>query len=114
MAEPQGRRVPSGKLKDNPSTRVPHKIEHSERVRFLPPAEEKKLSSIILERHPERLAAFKLALHTGPRLSEQYEARWEELLPALVRLSTRDVGADARTVAELLRHRTLAMVPVHW
>jgi hypothetical protein len=60
---------------DNPARRVPHNIEHNERVPFLPPAEEKNLSAIILERHTERLAEFKLALHTGLRLSEQYRAR---------------------------------------
>lgn len=172
--------IRNGKLTDNPARRVPHKVEHNERVRFLSPAEEEKLSAIILERHPERLAEFKLALHTGLRLSEQYGARWESVnweqrvltipqdkagrishvplndaaFEALRQLRRRSSatgfvcggvarprgwfeecikaagidgftwhcirhtfasrlvmsGADVRTVAELLRHRTLAMV----
>ena len=172
--------IRNGKLTDNPARRVPHKIEHNERIRFLSPAEEKKLSATILKRHPERLAEFELALHTGLRLSEQYGARWESVnweqrvltipqdksgrtshvplndaaFEALRQLRRRTAatgfvcggvtrprgwfdgcveaagieaftwhclrhtfasrlvmsGTDLRTVAELLRHRTLAMV----
>jgi hypothetical protein len=68
--------IRNGKLTDNPARRVPHKPERNERVRFLSPEEEKKIRATILERHPQRLAEFDLALHTGLRLSEQYGARW--------------------------------------
>ena len=48
--------IRNGKLTDNPARRVPHKIEHNERIRFLSPAEEKTLSATILKRHPERIS----------------------------------------------------------
>jgi integrase len=69
----------NGKVSDNPVRLVPHKAEHNERVRFLSPAEEKKIRKAIIEKHPHRLAEFELALHTGLRLSEQYGARWADL-----------------------------------
>jgi len=71
--------IRNGKLTDNPARRVPHKPERNERVRFLSPEEEKKIRATILERYPQRLAEFDLALHTGLRLSEQYGARWEHV-----------------------------------
>ena len=156
-----------------------HKAEHSERVRFLTPEEERKLRGAIRKKYSERLAEFELALHTGLRVSEQYGALWEQVdwqhriltvpidkgghtshlplnaaaLAALSELCTRAAktgvicggaagprvwfeaslkaagiadfswhclrhtfasrlvmsGADIRTVAELLRDRTLAM-----
>jgi len=67
--------IRNGKLTDNPARRVPHMLERNERVRFLSPEEEKKIRATILERPPQRLAEFDLALHTGLRLSEQYGGR---------------------------------------
>lgn len=58
---------------------VQHKTEHNERVRFLSMKEEKTLRTAILEKCPERLPEFELALHTGMRRSEQYGARWEQV-----------------------------------
>jgi integrase len=69
----------NGKVGDNPVRLVPHKAEHNERVRFLSPAEEKKIRKAIIEKCPHRLAEFELALETGLRLSEQYHARWADV-----------------------------------
>ncbi|MGH9254241.1 MAG: tyrosine-type recombinase/integrase [Vicinamibacterales bacterium] len=172
--------IRNGKLTDNPVRLVPHHPERNERVRFLSPSEEKTLRAAILERCPQRLGEFELALHTGLRRSEQYNAGWSDVnweqrvltipldkggrvshvplndgaVAALraLRLTTVPTGlicggvagprgwfedclkaagvttfswhclrhtfasrlvmsgADVRTVAELLRHRTLAMV----
>jgi integrase len=172
--------IRNGKLTENPVRQVTHHPERNERVRFLSPAEEKKIRAGILERCPERLAEFELSLHTGLRRSEQYTAHWSDVnweqrvltipldkggrmshvplndgaLAALrvLRSTTASTGfvcggvagprgwfedvlsaaniegfswhclrhtfasrlvmsgADVRTVAELLRHRTLAMV----
>ncbi len=71
--------IRSGKLTENPARLVAHKTEHNERVRFLSPDEEKKLRAVILERYPDQIAEFDLALHTGLRLSEQYGAQWDRV-----------------------------------
>ena len=69
----------NGKAKDNPARLVPHKAEHNERTRILALEEEKKLRPVILEKFPERLSEFDLALHTGMRHCEQYAARWHDV-----------------------------------
>jgi len=71
--------IRNGKAKENPARLVPHKTEHNERTRFLSVGEEKKLRPVILEKFPERLPEFELALHTGMRHSEQYGARWQDV-----------------------------------
>jgi site-specific recombinase XerD len=71
--------IRNGKTKDNPARLVPHKAEHNERTRILAVEEEKKLRPVILEKFPERLPEFELALHTGMRHCEQYGARWQEV-----------------------------------
>lgn len=71
--------VRNHKAKENPARQVPHKTEHNERARFLTVKEEKKLHAVILEKFPERLPEFELALHTGMRHAEQYGARWEHV-----------------------------------
>ncbi len=71
--------IRSGKVSQNPVRLVSTKAAHNERVRFLSVEEEKKLRTVILERFPERLPEFELALHTGMRLSEQYGARWADV-----------------------------------
>jgi len=68
--------IRSGKVSQNSVRLVSIKAAHNERVRFLSVEEEKKLRAVILERFPERLPEFDLALHSGMRLSEQYGARW--------------------------------------
>src|SRR5262249_57582283 len=71
--------IRNGKAKENPARLVPHKSEHNERTRILAVEEEKTLRTVILEKFPERLPEFELALHTGMRHSEQYGARWAEV-----------------------------------
>ena len=71
--------IRNGRAKENPARLVPHKVEHNERTRILAVEEEKKLRTVIIERFPERLPEFDLALHTGMRHCEQYGARWQDV-----------------------------------
>jgi integrase len=71
--------IRNGKVKENPARLIPHKVEHNERTRILSVEEEKKLRPVILEKFPERLPEFELALHTGMRHCEQYGARWQDV-----------------------------------
>jgi len=71
--------IRNNKAKDNPARLIPHKAEHNERTRILAVEEEKKLRLMILEKFPERLPEFELALNTGMRHCEQYGARWSEV-----------------------------------
>ena len=71
--------IRNGKMSANPVRLVPSKASHNERVRFLAPDEEKRLRAAIVQKFPERLAEFDLALHTGMRRSEQYGACWEQV-----------------------------------
>jgi integrase len=68
-----------GKASQNPARLLPQKPERNARLRFLSRDEEQRLRQAILERHPDRLAEFDLALQTGLRVSEQYGARWEHV-----------------------------------
>jgi len=67
--------IRNNKAKDNPARLVPHKAEHNELTRILSVEEEKKVRSVILEKFPERLPEFELALNTVMRHCEQYCAR---------------------------------------
>ena len=71
--------IRNGQAKENPARLVPHKVEHNERTRILAVEEEKKLRAVIIEKFPERLPEFELALHTGMRHCEQYTARWHDV-----------------------------------
>jgi len=71
--------IRASKVKENPARLVRHKTEHNGRTRFLAVKEEKELRAAILEKFPERMPEFELALHTGMRHSEQYGARWEHV-----------------------------------
>lgn len=101
------------KAKENPARLVPHKTEHNERRRFLAVEEEKNLRAAIIEKCPERLPEFELALHTGMRLSEQYTARWQDVdfehstltVPCDKGGRTSHVRLNAAAIASLLRLR---------
>jgi integrase len=49
------------------------------RVRFLSPEEEIQLRKVIREKFSEREPELDLAIHTGLRLSEQYNAKWKDV-----------------------------------
>ncbi len=110
--------IRNGKVRENPARLVRQRPENNTRVRFLSREEEKRLHESIQQEFSEHLAEFDLALNTGLRLSEQYEARWENVdfehrvltvprskngQPRHVRLNDAAVGALLR-----LRDRTEA------
>lgn len=67
------------KASSNPARDVAHQKESDGRTRFLAVAEEKRLRPVILEKFPERLPEFELALHTGMRHEEQYGLKWSDV-----------------------------------
>ncbi|HET6178543.1 MAG TPA: tyrosine-type recombinase/integrase [Candidatus Sulfotelmatobacter sp.] len=71
--------IRAGKLKDNPAPLVRHKTESSGHVRFLSPEEDDLLRTAIVQLFLEHLPEFELALHTGLRRAEQYQARWTDV-----------------------------------
>lgn len=63
----------------NPARLVRHRPESNARVRYLSPAEERKLRQGIGEKYSEHLPEFDLALNTGLRLSEMYGLTWDNV-----------------------------------
>jgi integrase len=65
----------NGKVESNPRRLLKHKREPDGRVRFLnqfEPDEESRLRKIIIEKYPEHMPEFEIALNTGMRRKEQY------------------------------------------
>lgn len=71
--------IRAGKVRENPARLVQHKTENNGRVRFLSRDEEGKLRKVIREKFGEHEPELDLALHTGLRQSEQYEAEWKDV-----------------------------------
>lgn len=71
--------IRAGKVKENPARLLQHKLENNGRVRFLLPREEEQLRKAIREKFPEHETELDLALHTGLKQGEQYEARWQDV-----------------------------------
>jgi site-specific recombinase XerD len=65
------------KVSVNPARDVPHRREDNSRVRFLTPKEEERFRSVLLNRWPDHIAEFDLALNTGLRMSSMYDLTWE-------------------------------------
>jgi site-specific recombinase XerD len=71
--------IRNGKVKENPARQVQHRLENNARIRFLSPEEETTLRTVVEAAYPERISELDLALHTGMRVSEQYQLRWEDV-----------------------------------
>jgi integrase len=71
--------IRAGKTKENPARLVRHKFENNGRVRFLSREEEARLRKAILDLFPEHLPEFELALNSGLRQGEQYQAEWPNM-----------------------------------
>jgi integrase len=71
--------VDNEKLTINPASRIKRKAEHNDRIRFLSPKEEVKLTKIVRENWPEHLPALMISLHTGMRASEQFGLQWSDV-----------------------------------
>ena len=68
--------IENNKITENPACLLKHQEEPEGRVRFLnqyQPDEESRLRRVILEKWPEKLLEFDIALNTGMRKSEQYK-----------------------------------------
>jgi len=72
--------IKNGKVTHNPARLVDHRRENNQRVRWLR-AEEEAALRVVLGRpqYADRLPDFEIALHTGMRLSEQYELEWRNV-----------------------------------
>ncbi|MGH9478497.1 MAG: tyrosine-type recombinase/integrase [Terriglobales bacterium] len=69
--------IENGKVAVNPARMVRRKRENSGRILWLSADQETKLTAVIEQRYPAELPAFRLALHTGMRRSEQYRLTWD-------------------------------------
>jgi site-specific recombinase XerD len=71
--------IRNSKARENPARLVRHRHEDNARIRFLSQEEETNLRAALEARCPERLPEFELALHTGLRMGEQYDLRWQDV-----------------------------------
>lgn len=71
--------IANKKVSSNPARLVKSRRENNARTRYLLPAEEAKLRTILSEQHAHRLPELDLALHTGMRRGEQYGLTWNDV-----------------------------------
>jgi integrase len=64
------------KISKNPAASVKRKTENNDKVRFLSDEEERAL---LRETHPRYHPHLLLSIHTGIRMSEQYNLRWSQV-----------------------------------
>ena len=69
----------SGHVKSNPARLVVNRPENNRRTRYLTTDEEADLREAIIQRCPENLESFELALHTGMRKGEQFTLDWSQV-----------------------------------
>lgn len=92
---------------------IPWSKEQRVHVRFLSAGEEERLLEVIRADCPEKEAEFKLAVLTGMRRSEQYDARWDGwspeagILNVTGKTGARDVQVNhaARECLDVMRKR---------
>ena len=68
--------IENGKVKINPAKLVKRQTENNTKVRYLLAEEEDRLRDVILDRWPHHIPELEISLHTGMRLSEQYNLQW--------------------------------------
>lgn len=102
--------VKNGKVTINPARLVRRLPEDNQVVRFLTPDEEAELRKVLEQKHPERWAFIKLALHTGCRAGELKNLRWTEVTDQITLLTTKNktmrhipLNTDALAALEVLR-----------
>src|SRR5215469_9353850 len=66
----------SRRISINPAKLVKRQTENNSKVRYSLVEEEDRLRGVILERCPHHLPELEISLHTGMRLSEQYNLQW--------------------------------------
>jgi site-specific recombinase XerD len=76
--------IRSGKVVANPVRAVPNRHEDNSRVRFLTPAEERRLREVMQTKYAEHIPEFDLALNTGLRRTDMYQRlTWDRVNVAL-------------------------------
>jgi integrase len=68
--------IENGKVKLNQAKLVKRRTENNTKVRYLLVEEEDRLRAVVLDRWPHHLQELEISLHTGMRLSEQYNLQW--------------------------------------
>jgi integrase len=71
--------IENDKIAVNPASKIKRKAENNDRIRFLTPQEEERLTAVIREHWPHYLPVFILSLHTGMRRSEQLSLKWTDV-----------------------------------
>lgn len=67
--------IKNKKARENPVAGMQQLREDNQRVRYLSPDEERRLTETIMERYPAYVPVFQLALHSGMRASEMFRAQ---------------------------------------
>ena len=67
------------KVSSNPAREVELREVDNARIRYITDAEEKKLTEITEHLFPHHVDSFKIAIHTGMRLSEQFTLEWPQV-----------------------------------
>ena len=71
--------IQNGKIATNPARLVRQLRENNARDRYLLPEEETRLRTAIEKRWPQRLPEIDIAINTGMRRSEQFNAEWSNV-----------------------------------
>ncbi|HEY6412091.1 MAG TPA: site-specific integrase [Edaphobacter sp.] len=71
--------IKAKKVQTNPARLVESKAENNGRVRYLLPDEEQDLMSILQDNYAKDIPAFLISLHTGMRLTEQFDLLWRQV-----------------------------------
>jgi integrase len=71
--------IENDKVTVNPASKIKRKAENNDRIRFLTPQEEERLTAVIRKHWPHYLPAFVISLHTGMRASEQVGLQWVDV-----------------------------------
>jgi integrase len=101
--------IQNKKLRENPVRGLRHKREDNQRVRPLREDEESRLREAILQRFPEYVPIFDLALHSGMLMSEMFRSEVGDLDPRTGTFTVRQTkgrNSDSRRhvpASEILR-----------
>ncbi len=69
----------NGKISSNPARKVKQRREDNARLRFITAEEEASLRKYLEDRWPHHWCAVELALHSGMRMGEQFNLKWQDV-----------------------------------
>lgn len=90
--------IERGKVTANPVKLTRARRENNSKLRWLSEVEERDLRRVIRKHYPERMPELDIALHTGLRLSEQYNLTWPDVDLTHAVLSVRNGKTGSRHV----------------